>query len=407
MKTILAKYYELAKDFIRGLWEEFLALTIATLGNFVTGTIFGLGSRLVHAKPSILIVAPATMAMRGNVYSSLGSRLGSLLHLGHIEPKISKNPILIDNISSVLAQTATMGIYLGLISSAIYFILTGRNDFVDLTFMCSLTGLLALPLMLLITFGITFLTYLKGLDPDNFSAPIITFTGDAISLPLLLTSTYLVLRLTYNAKIAFLTIIAIVFVFILSYIFLLGRSYLKKIIYESLPVLALCGMLEMVAGLALIVNVEHILRNAGVLTIVPGFLEDGGAIGGILAAKISTKLHLGDIEPRILPSKPVIEEFLKAYVVSMVMFPIIGVYGYFISKVLNLNVPSLSVLIAVTFTSGLILTLFISILVYVVSIISFNKGIDPDNVTIPIVTSTIDATGMFILVFSLLFFYSI
>ena len=407
MKTILAKYYGLVKNFIHGLWEELLALTIATLGNFVTGVIFGLGTRIVYAKPSVLIVAPATMAMRGNVYSSLGSRLGSLLHLGHIEPKISKNPILIDNISSVLAQTAIMGVYLGIISSVIYFILTGENDFIDLTFMCSLTGFLALPLMLLITFGVTFLTYLKGLDPDNFSAPVITFTGDAISLPLLLTSTYLVLKLTYNVKTAFLAATVITLILLFSYTHLLGRGYLKKIIHESLPVLALCGVLEMIAGLALIVNVEHILKNAGILTIVPGFLEDGGAIGGILAAKISTKLHLGDIEPRIVPSKPVIWEFFKAYTVSMIMFPIIGVYGYFISKMLNLNVPHFTVLIAVTFTSGLILALFISVLVYMVSIISFKKGIDPDNVTIPIVTSTIDATGMFILVFSLLLFYSV
>ncbi|RLG75752.1 MAG: hypothetical protein DRO23_03015 [Thermoprotei archaeon] len=407
MKHTLAMYYTIAKNFIRGLWEEFLALTIATSGNFVTGTIFGLGSRIISAKPSVLIVAPATMAMRGNIYSSLGSRLGSLLHLGHIEPRISKNPILIDNINSVLTQTVLMGTYLGIISSILYFILAGKIEFADLTFITSLTGLLALPLMLLVTFGVTFLTYLKGLDPDNFSVPIITFTGDAISLPLLLTSTYIVLKSTFEVKWTFIIFLILFLMFLIIRIIVQGRKYLKKIIYESFPVLALCGFLEMIAGLALIVNVERILKTAGILTIVPGFLEDGGAIGGILAAKISTKLHLGDIEPRIVPSKIVVEEFCKAYFLSLIMFPIIGVYGYLISSILSLNVPPFTTLIVVTLTSGFILTFFISLLVYLISIVSFKKGVDPDNVTIPIVTSTIDAIGMFILVYVLLFFYRI
>lgn len=407
MKRSLAMYYAIVKNFIRGLWEEFLALTIATLGNFITGIVFGLGSRIISVKPSVLIVAPATMAMRGNIYSSLGSRLGSLLHLGHVEPRISKNPILVDNVSSVLTQTTLMGTYLGIISSILYFILEGKVEFADLIFITSLTGFLALPFMLLITFSVTFLTYLKGLDPDNFSVPIITFTGDAISLPLLLISTYIVLKLTFEVKCMFIIFLILFLVFLIIRVIVRGRKYLRRIVYESFPVLTLCGFLEMIAGLALIVNVERILEAAGILTMVPGFLEDGGAIGGILAAKISTKLHIGDIEPRIVPSKTVVEEFCKAYFLSIIIFPTIGVYGYLISSILSLNVPPFTTLIVVMLTSGFILTFFISLLVYLISIVSFKKGVDPDNVTIPMVTSTIDAIGMFILVYVLLFFYRV
>jgi len=398
-------YYTIAKNFIRGLWEELLALTITTIGSFVAGAIFGLGADIIAIKPSMLVIAPATMDMRGNIYSSLASRLGSVLHLGHVEPKISKNPILLDNVKSVLTQTMIMGIYLGSIGSVLC-MFTGIVEVIDLVFMSSLTGFLALPLMLLVTFSIAFLTYRKGLDPDNFSVPIITFTGDAISLPLLLASALIAIKMIYELKLLFL-ILFILFLTFLMYIVSQGRKYLKKIIYETVPIFALCGLLDIIAGLTLVVNIESMIKTAGILTIIPCFLEDGGAIGGILAAKISTKLHLGDIEPHIVPSKKVFKEFYKVYFVSVIVFPVIAVYGYIVSSLLNLSIPPLILLVPAVLISGFVLVLIISLLAYFISITSFKKGVDPDNVTIPILTSTIDVAGMFILVYVLLFFYRV
>ncbi|RLE87688.1 MAG: hypothetical protein DRN04_17895 [Thermoprotei archaeon] len=405
MKRTLAMYYTIAKNFIRGLWEELLALTITTIGSFVAGAIFGLGADIIAIKPSMLVIAPATMDMRGNIYSSLASRLGSVLHLGHVEPKISKNPILLDNVKSVLTQTMIMGIYLGSIGSVLC-MFTGIVEVIDLVFMSSLTGFLALPLMLLVTFSIAFLTYRKGLDPDNFSVPIITFTGDAISLPLLLASALIAIKMIYELKLLFL-ILFILFLTFLMYIVSQGRKYLKKIIYETVPIFALCGLLDIIAGLTLVVNIESMIKTAGILTIIPCFLEDGGAIGGILAAKISTKLHLGDIEPHIVPSKKVFKEFYKVYFVSVIVFPVIAVYGYIVSSLLNLSIPPLILLVPAVLISGFVLVLIISLLAYFISITSFKKGVDPDNVTIPILTSTIDVAGMFILVYVLLFFYRV
>lgn len=405
MKRTLARHYTVTRNFIRGLWEELLALTVTTVGSFVAGAIFGLGAEIVTIKPSMLIIAPATMDMRGNIYSSLASRLGSLLHLGQIEPKIYKNPILLDNIKSVLTQTAIMGIYLGSIGSVLC-AFTGIIEAVDLVFMSSLTGLLALPFMLLATFSIAFLTYRKGLDPDNFSVPIITFTGDAISLPLLLVSALIAIKAIYEFKLIFLGFF-ILFLAFLMYIISQGRKYLKKIIYETVPIFALCGLLDIIAGLTLVINIESMIKTAGILTIIPCFLEDGGAIGGILAAKISTKLHLGTIEPHITPSKEVFKEFYKVYFISVIVFPIIGIYGYIMSSMLNLSIPPLMLLIVVVLVSGLILVLIISLLAYFISIVSFKKGIDPDNVTIPILTSIIDVIGISVLVCVLLFFYRV
>lgn len=395
------------KRVFKSVWEEFIAIMLTTVGNFITGTIFGLGSKIVALKPSVLMLAPAAMAMRGNVYSSLGSRLGSLLHLGSIEPKISRNPVLIDNIGGVFAQAISLSIYLGIVSSIFYFAFSGVIDAYDLITISVLTGLFALPLMLIVTFSVTFITYLKGLDPDNFSAPLITLAGDMISLPILFTATYVALWLSLQFKIIFLIIMILLITAFILWVSKSNRTYLKKLLYESVPILFVCGILEMIAGSALVINVESVLKLTGILTVIPGFLEDGGAIGGILASKISTKLHIGDIEPSFIPSRKVLVEFGKIYFVAGIAFPIIGAYGYFISYGLGLKIPSLPVLAFITFLSGIILTVIVSILVYFISIISFKRGIDPDNVTIPLITSMIDAVGMLILVSMFLSLYKL
>ena len=402
MKTILAKYYGLVKSFIHGLWEELLALLSTTIGSFVSGAIYGLGVDIVVAKPSVLIIAPALMDMRGNIYSSLASRLGSLLHLGHLEPKISRDPILIDNIKSTLSQTIIMGAYLGLIGS-LFYLPKDIAEIVDLILASIFTGLLAMPLMMLITFTIAFLTFGKGLDPDSFSVPIITFTGDAISLPLLFISTLIVINLAYEPKLLLLFFSIASLALLVSYIVSRGSKYLKKVIYETMPIFALCGLLDVIAGLTLMINIQSMVRTIGILTMVPCFLEDCGAIGGVLAAKISTKLHLGIIEPQVVPSKNVLKDFSKMFFITLIIFPTIGAYGYVISSILGLTMFPLIRTVLTVLIAGFIMVFIVSLLAYLISIMSFRKGIDPDNVTIPILTSIVDVVGVTVFVFMFLF----
>ncbi len=394
----IAKYRRELKD----VWEELVALTITTLGSGITGMIFGMGNIIVAMKSSVLMLAPASMGMRGNVYSSLGSRLSSLLHLGYIEPKISKNKLLIENILGVLTLKTSLTAYIGIIASLAYFYISGVFDVMDLVLIGFLTTFMALPIMLAITFAITFITFSKGLDPDNFSAPIITLAGDAISLPILFISTYVVLKIYLSLKVVGVMLSIVLTMFLIGYVALSKRSYLKKIVLESTPILMICGLLEMFAGSALTINVERILEQAGILTIIPGFLENSGALGGILAARLSTKLHLGDIEPKLLPSVEVTKEFVKVLIVALLIYPMLGIYSYGIAKILRLSIPSLGTIVMSILIAGTLLFIVVLFMVYFISIMSFKKGLDPDNVTIPLITSGIDAIGSFILMYSLL-----
>jgi len=394
----IAKYKRELKD----VWEELVALTITTLGSGISGMTLGLGNIIISMKNSVLMLAPAIMDMRGNIYSSLGSRLSSLLHLGYIKPKISRNPLLLGNLFGVLALKSSMPIYIGFIASIAYFLTTGILDYMDLTLIALLTSFFTFPIMLAVTFAIAFITYRRGLDPDNFASPIITLAGDAISLPILFLSTYIVMNSPLGFKPTLILVGITVSAISLLYITFSGEAYAKKIVYEATPTLMICGLLEIFAGSLLVINVNEILEKAGMLTIVPGFIGNGGALGGILAARLSTKLHLGEIEPKLIPSTKAIKEFIKALVVSLIIYPALGVYGYSIALLLKLPTPSLNIVFLTTLVAGMILSAIIIIIVYFISIISFKRGVDPDNITIPLITSIVDAIGAFVLLYSFL-----
>ena len=64
---------------------------------------------------------------------------------------------------------------------------------------------------------------------------------------------------------------------------------------ESLPILALAGVVDILAGITIQNRFASFLKYPALLVMVPAFLEDSGSLGAILAARVSTKLHLGTL----------------------------------------------------------------------------------------------------------------
>ena len=64
------------------LKQGFIALGISSLGGLVAG--FALGSMVnrLELLPGLIILIPAAIGMRGNIFGALGSRLGTLQHMG-------------------------------------------------------------------------------------------------------------------------------------------------------------------------------------------------------------------------------------------------------------------------------------------------------------------------------------
>ena len=77
---------ELTKE---AYFEGLPALVLSSFGGIIAGIILGGMKAEIQAVPGLLVLIPALLAIRGNVYGSLGARLSTGLHQGLIEPKIS------------------------------------------------------------------------------------------------------------------------------------------------------------------------------------------------------------------------------------------------------------------------------------------------------------------------------
>jgi len=374
--------------------EPFASLFLCTTGDLLTGIAMGIFTSNLKMLPALIILIPAAIGMRGNIFASLGSRLGTYLHTGQITPDFKKSRILNQNVSSSATLTLITSIYLGILAALVASIIGLEADVIDMLLISTAAGFLSAVIMLIFTVVIAFLSYRRGWDPDNMTAPLITLVGDMLTLPFLFVSLIFVLGITYEIKMMFLAVIVILTLITIPYsLSEKSKPYYSSILRESLPVLLVCGFLGIFSGAILGGRIEGLIAVPSILIMLPAFLEDGGAIGGILAARLSSSLHLGSIETKKGIPKNVLKMFVTMHILGIIIFTMVGSFAYIIAKFLGISSLPLHLTIAVALLAGEMLIVVVNLIAYYISIISFKRGVDPDNVTIPTITSTIDLIG--------------
>ncbi|MBC7128865.1 MAG: magnesium transporter [Thermoplasmatales archaeon] len=377
----------------KDLKEILVALSISTFGDLLTALSMGYFNESLKIFPALLILIPPAIDMRGNIFSSLGSRLGTHLHTGEILPG-KKNPLLRDNISSSFNLTFSMSFFLGFISWIISKRIGLEASFLELILISYLAGLFSAFIMLFLTLNVVFAGYKKGWDPDNITAPIITFAGDVFTLPLLFMSLKIITRIDF--KLQFIMLMFFIFISFFSFSSIRRKNF-RKIIIESTPLLIICAFLSSASGATIGSQHGELFAIPALLTILPAFLEDGGAIGGILAARFSSALFTGEIKAARKPPRKVFGLFAIVHLVALIEFFSIGVIGYAVNKFFMIPV-NIFQMIAISVIAGQILIFIMDFLAYYTSIFSFKIGINPDNVTIPVLTSVADFVGSLCLV---------
>ncbi|HEX17435.1 MAG TPA: hypothetical protein ENG60_03395, partial [Thermoplasmatales archaeon] len=143
----------------RDLAESLFSLFLCTVGDLFTGIAMGIFTGYLEMLPALLILIPPTIGMRGNIFASLGSRLGTYLHTGEISPSFKMNPLLTQNIYSSMALTGISGILLGFLSTLVSHLLGMKASIYDMVLISIIAGILSAIVMLLFTFIIAFLSF--------------------------------------------------------------------------------------------------------------------------------------------------------------------------------------------------------------------------------------------------------
>ena len=93
-----------------------------------------------------------------------------------------------------------------------------------------------------------------------------------------------------------------------------------------------------------------------------------------------------------------------SYFLAILIFPLTAILAYFFGAFFGIGGITLLNMIAIVGFAGFILTTIAIISTFIISILSFKYGFDPDNITIPIITSFIDLIGVISLIIVLQLF---
>ncbi len=374
--------------------ESLFSLIFATLGNLLTGTILGVSTNQLEMLPALIVLIPPAIGMRGSVFASLGSRLGTYLHTGQLSPAFTGSRLLRQNTGASFILTILMSIYLGALATIVAGALGLQAALLDMILIALLAGLLSASCMLLFTLFIAFYSYRRGLDPDNVTTPFITLAGDIVTLPFLFFSLWVIHSMGHPVKLLLAGVFAVLAVAsIVASVTRLSKPYCQRILLQSIPILLAGGLLGTISGTVLGTSYQGLVGAGGILIMIPAFLEDGGAIGGILAAKFSSALHLGSLQYARFPPAKAQNLFAIMHVIGLPVFALLGAAAFAISGFIGATSPSLGLMMLAAILAGEMLILAVNFIAYYASMVAFRFGFDPDNVTIPIITGLMDVLG--------------
>jgi len=169
---------------------------LATVGGVIAGIIFSRMTSELEMIPGLIVIYPGVLGLRGNISSTLGSRLGSAIHMGLITDIDRNNPELTNNISGSLLLGFIMAILLGFlghfVTLALGFESAGAFKLILICVISALTsGVILSFVAVLLAIGM----FRFGFDPDNVVTPSIATIGDIVSMFMLFLSAKLVVML--------------------------------------------------------------------------------------------------------------------------------------------------------------------------------------------------------------------
>lgn len=383
------------------LKQGFIALWICSLGGLVAGFALGAMVNRLELLPGLIILIPAAIGMRGNIFGALGSRLGTLQHMGLFRLSRNRQELSYQNAHASLHLTLATALYLGIMAKivAIAFGVKGIS-LIDFLLISVLGGIISGIVVFFFTLILALVCYRKQWDMDNISAPLITVAGDAVTIPSLYLASLLV-------EIPWVTLLLSLFMCLISLWGIASgfRNDLfisRRIFRESLPVLALAGLIDLLAGTILEHRLQSFISFPALLVILPSFLEAVGALGSILAARLASKLHLGIISPQNFPGLLAIMDFTMILLFAGSLFSILGVSVHLVGSMVGLDSPGIGHLLLISLLAGYLSTIIALFVAYYAAIATFRYGLDPDNHGIPIVTSTMDFLGVLSLILTII-----
>ncbi|MBO8175576.1 MAG: magnesium transporter [Thermococcus sp.] len=370
------------KEKLREAYTVTLAsLVVSLIIGFFGGTFLGkYFNKIRSTYPGILVILPGMMGLRGNVFGSMASRFSTMLYLGDLEPRIREKKVLRNIVIAMMLSLIPVTILwmIGVIKGIRY------HAFQILLIVISSTILVSLLLGYFTAF-VTIFSFKRGTDPDSVAAPLVASMGDLLTIPSLI----MFILILESFKLAFWlsNILLIGLLVLLVDISKIRKSELLEF-KELFIIITFLAMLSLLSGFTL-EKFSHLIQASIILGFAyPSLLSSFGNYGSVIAAKTSTKLHLGEID-KFFSLEPFLE-ILALFATTPIIGLLINLFGIVVASLtLGINVKPIYAL-ALTYP---FMALFIMFYSYTISYFLFKKNIDPDNVAIPLISNNSDIFG--------------
>ena len=387
------------------LRQGFAALFLSSTGELVAGIVLAGIAGTLDELVGLAVLIPAAIGMRGAIFGAMGSRLSTSIQTGLFELNLRRG-VLAENVQAAAVLSLVSGVFLAILARVLCGILGVETELsvVDYIVISTAGGIIAGLLLLGITVLVARLSVARGWDMDNIAAPMLTAAGDILTLPSLVVATYLIGLPVFSPALGAALVVAAVAAGFYGLRF--GAVNLRRILAESFPILALTGTVTILVGVALQEREEQFTTLLALSILLPAFLQEGGALGGILSSRLSSKVHLGLIEPRGIPQFAAFRDFTLTYIFAAGVYVFVGAASHLIAVVLFPEgaSPGLLAMIGISALAGLIATTTAVLAAYYGSTLSYRLGLDPDTYGIPIITAAVDLLGFMSLIIALIVF---
>lgn len=379
----------------RTLRQGFAALLLGAVTATIAGVVLASITDTLEDLPGLLILIPATLGMRGTIFGAMGARLGTTTHAGLFEVSRERTGVLYQNVFVAVALTMGSAVYLAVLAklSAVAFGLASI-PFLDFVTISVVGGVLDSALILLLTIGLSVLSYRRGYDLDAVSTPLITATADMVTIPALFAATFLTRISWLSTAIGIVAIVVCLIATVRGG--LTDLPLARRVFFEMLGVVLLTPLLDIMAGTVLEPRLDRFIEFPVLLVLVPPFVATAGSIGGILSSRLSSKLQLGIVTPRGRPEGPALVDAGLVVGFAMVTFAFLGGLGVAYTAVSGTASPGVAALVGGILLAGMLATLLVALpSAYYVAIGTTRFGWDPDNHSVPVITSVMDLSGVF------------
>jgi mgtE-like transporter len=368
--------------------RETLSAYAFNLGGLVAGFLVAYQLGVFRMAPWAIALFPAVISTKGVIEGLLSGRLSTALHLGTVYPQFSGNTkSFYKLVEAVIVLTLATSVAMSAISLVFGNFFWGISfaDFPAILGVVVATMTLGLAL-LVVTVKVAFVSFKRGLDPDIVVYPVMSTVATVF-----ITLCYVVvLNLFFffdSMGIWTIALLGIANLLLVLYIFPrnLHEPEFIKTVRESLAALMIVALIVNFTG-TLLKGMDRFVRtNIEIYTVYPALIGLVSDVGSVVGSTATTKLALGMLKPKLSSVFSHAKNILSAWLASAVMFVILAFASLLIHGVFTPAAffSHLSVLLVAN-VIAVVLIVFVS---FEVSILAFQKGLDPGNFVIPIENS--------------------